>query len=93
MSMNLEEVENSVPMSNMTEHERMLQSILTNEVDPQKNNLALISESTTVVLETTAHYSTGDLMHNRDDVVAETNELDNSHSESKRWFRVLCLWC
>lgn len=80
-------------MSDMTEHERMLQSILTNEVDPQRNASADTKEDGIEVTETATDHSTSELIHGADGFVAENNGFENVVNESKRFIRVLCLWC
>lgn len=80
-------------MSNMTEHEQMLQSILTNEVDPPRNGVADTNDNGIEVLELETHRSTTEPMYDAVDVQAKSNEFENFVNESKRLIQVLCLWC
>lgn len=86
-------IKKSDESSNMTEHERMLQLILTNEVDPWSNDRAHTSDNGNEVLGTTTHHSTNESMQEAVDVITEINEFENVLNETKRSIQVLCLWC
>lgn len=86
-------IKNADETSNMTEHERMLQSILTNEVDSWSNDRAHTIDNGNELLGTTTHRSTSESMQEAVDVVTEINEFENVLNDSKRSIQVLCLWC
>lgn len=85
--------ETSIFMGNMTEHERMLQSILTNEVDPQHIGVVNRSDIVNVELEATTPHSNSELEQNGTVDVTEKGLFENAVVESKRLIQVLCIWC
>lgn len=82
-----------VSMSNITEYEGMLQSVLTIKVDLERNDLADTSDKGIEVLEITTHHSTSEEIHDTVDVVSQNNEFESALNESKRFIQVLCLRC
>lgn len=76
--------EAKISMSSNIEHKRILQSILTNEVDPQHNDFVHTSENGIEV------QSTSEL---GPETIAQKNEFENAFTETTRHIRVLCLRC
>lgn len=77
----------------MTEHERMLQSVLTNEVDPGRRDSTGTADNDIEMSENKMLGSTSEATHAAGDVVTEESRLESALRESKRLIQVICLWC
>lgn len=77
----------------MTENERMLQSVLTNEVDPGRMDSTGTSDNDVEVSENKVDGSTSEADYAAGDVATEKSILENALKQSKHLIQVICLWC